>query len=167
MNSKEKEQRILYILLFYTRRLLIINIVNDRQIIGITLWWAEGTKSRRDKRWPKAVTYPIEVTNTDPRIIQIFLDMLRKDIGIDESKLRVQIQIHKGDDQEKLEKYWSLITQLPVSKFNKTIVRPTGNKPGKSNGTCKVRFSDKIVYERLEKLLHEAISSVSGCGAVG
>ncbi len=127
---------------------------------GLVLWWAEGTKSRRDTRWKNAITYPIEITNTDPKIISIFLDLLRKEFDVDESKIKVQIQIHKGDNREELENYWSNITRIPKSRFNKTIIREVGNKPGKSKGTCKVRFSDKIVYGKLKSALDDIVEQL-------
>src|SRR5680860_1554754 len=110
------------------------------EIVGIILWWAEGTKSRRDKRWKTARTYPIEITNTNPEIIKFFLEFLRKDLRVDTKRIYVQIQIHQGDNQEDLERFWTKVTRIPKENFQKTIVRPTGNKIGKSNGTCKVRF---------------------------
>lgn len=124
-----------------------------RTIVGLSFWWAEGTKSRRDKRWKNAVTYPVEITNTDPIIIKVFLDMLRRDFNVDDDRIRVQIQIHEGDRQEELEEEWSRVTKISRSHFNKTIVRPKGNKPGKSNGTCKVRFADKKTYLKLKESL--------------
>ena len=89
-----------------------------RQIVGSILWWAEGTKSRKDKRWKKAVTYPVEITNTNPKIIQAFLNFLRKDIGIDVKKLKIQIQIHEDNDRIKCEIYWSEITNISLKRFN-------------------------------------------------
>lgn len=78
----------------------------------------------------------------------------------DEEKIAVQIQIHYGDDKLKLENYWSKITDIPKRRFNKTIVRPAGHKPGKSLGTCKVRFSDKATYLQLEKMLVKELSAI-------
>ena len=69
-----------------------------RQVVGIIIWWTEGTKAYRDKRW-KSWIYPVDVTNTNPEIIQSFLDFLRKDIGITEMRLKLQLQIHDGDNQ--------------------------------------------------------------------
>lgn len=124
------------------------------------MWWAEGTKSRRDKRWRQAVSYPVEITNTNPAIIKIFLDFLRYDIEIHEEKLHLQIQIHEGDDQAKLEEYWSILTAIPKERFNKTIIRPVGNKVGKSRGTCKIRFADKVTYLRLQELLLQVLDQL-------
>ncbi|HBH46193.1 MAG: hypothetical protein A2445_00690 [Candidatus Jacksonbacteria bacterium RIFOXYC2_FULL_44_29] len=135
-----------------------------RQIIGLTLWWSEGTKSRRDKRWKKAVSYPVEITNTDPAIVKIFLAFLRNDVGINESRLKVQLQIHADNNQKDCEEFWSKVTQIPKLRFHKTIIRPIGNKPGKTMGTCKIRYHDKktynIVTNGLNQLLRQLNSGV-------
>ena len=102
-----------------------------RQIIGIVLWWAEGTKARRDKRWENTWMYHVDFTNTDSQMIKLFLEFLREDIIIEESRLKLQLQIHEGDDKEELEQYWSLATKIPKDRFYKTIVRPKGNKVDK------------------------------------
>ena len=132
------------------------------EIVGVILWWGEGTKSRRDKRWKNARSYPIEFTNTNPIMIKVFLDFLREVVHIEETRLRVQIQIHEGDDQERLEAFWSELTQIPRSQFNKTIVRPVGKKVGKSNGTCKIRFVSKEVYLQIEGMLKKALIDTFG-----
>ena len=134
--------------------------LTSREIAGIIIWWSEGTKSRRDKRWKTAKTYPIEVTNTNSEIIKLFLDFLRKDLKIDNERIYLQLQIHKGDDREYLEDYWSKLTKIPRRSFQKTIIRPAGNKIGKSKGTCKIRFSDKDLYLNLEKLLAAVLDEI-------
>ena len=134
--------------------------LTTREIVGIILWWGEGTKSRRDKRWKNARSYPIEMTNTNPRMIKIFLDFLRYDLHVDETRVRLQLQIHEGDDQRFLEDYWSGITNIPRERLNKTIIRPVGKKVGKSRGTCKIRLADKALYLRLENLLQKTLDEM-------
>jgi hypothetical protein len=127
-----------------------------RRIIGPIIWWTEGTKAYKKKNgnWVKNV----DVTNTNPRIIVAFLDFLRYDVGVDEKRLRGQLQIHEGDSQDDIESFWSSITNIPREQFTKTILRPRGNKIGKSRGTCKVRYSDKLTYEKIEKRLRDVLS---------
>lgn len=124
--------------------------------VGLTLWWAEGTKVRVDKRWKNTFNYSIELTNTDPKIINLFLKYLRERMSVQNEKIKLQLQIHLGDNQEELESFWEEETGIPRCQFNKTIVRPVGNKIGKSRGTCKVRIYDKklhiLLLERLENL---------------
>lgn len=132
-----------------------------RLTIALMLWWCEGTKRRRDKRWKNAYLYPIEITNTNPRIIKIFTDFLREDLKVPNGKLKGQIQIHEGDNQEKVEKYWSKILDIPRSQFNKTIVRPKGNRPRDNNGTFKLRTYDKALFKKLEILLKKELSVIN------
>ena len=118
-----------------------------RRIIGLVIWWTEGTKA-----------YNVDVTNTNPKIIMAFLDFLRYDVGVNEKRLRIQLQIHEGDNQDAIESFWSTITTIPRNQFTKTIIRPRGNKVGKSRGTCKVRYSDKLTYEKIEEKFKEVVS---------
>src|SRR3990167_1980577 len=113
-----------------------------RQVVGIIIWWTEGTKAYRDKRC-KSWIYPVDVTNTNPEIIQSFLDFLRKDIGITEMRLKLQLQIHYGDNQEEIEDYWSKATKIPRERFTKTIIRQTDpSKATKFTRKC-VKVSGK------------------------
>ena len=132
-----------------------------RQVVGAIIWWTEGTKSYKDKRWSNVWISNVDVTNTNPQIIKAFLEFIRKDIKIDESRLKLQLQIHEGDDKSKLEKYWSKETGIPLERFTKTIIRPVGKKIGKSNGTCKVRYSDKATYGKIDKITKEILYTIN------
>ena len=135
--------------------------MNELKTVGAILWWAEGSKSRRDKRWKRAVSYPIEITNTNPEIIRLFVKYVTEEVGIPKEKLKVQIQIHENDSQAELEAYWSEITGIPLSMFNKTIIRKVGNKPGKTRGTCKIRCYSKEYYGRILSDLQSVLSRVA------
>lgn len=123
------------------------------EAVCLTLWWTEGTKMRKDTRWRDTFIYVVEVTNTDPEIITLFLNYLRTYLGVHNEKIKVQLQIHEGDNQDNFEKFWSEETGVPRTQFNKTIIRPRGNKVGKSKGTCKIRVYGKSLHLMLlEKL---------------
>ena len=104
--------------------------------------------------------YHVDFTNTDSQMIKLFLEFLRKDVVIEEPRLKLQLQIHEGDDKERLEQYWSLATKIPKDRFYKTIVRPKGNKVDKNNGTCKIRYCDKQTYKKMSSLLNNIITTV-------
>lgn len=133
-----------------------------RQIIGLIIWWTEGTKAYKRKEYKNTWVYNIDVTNTNSEIIELFLNFLRNDVGLDESRLKLQLQIHDGDNQEEIEKFWSKLTKIPRNRFTKTIIRPTGNKIGKSKGTCKIRYSDKQKYLVLDSLLKDLLIQANG-----
>lgn len=128
-----------------------------RKIIALIIWWCEGTKARRDYRWKNAYLYPIEVINTNPKIIKIFLDFLIEEMKVPSEKIKGQLQIHKGDHKMKMEKYWSDYLNLPIKQFNKTIIRKKGNKIGKTKGTFKLRVYNKKLFEKLQEMLDHEI----------
>ena len=86
----------------------------------------------------------------------------------DETRLKLQLHIHEGDNQSSLENYWSEVTQIPKKRFTKTIIRPIGNKIGKTKGTCKIRYSDKETYLKLKNILRQTFKKylcrLYGCG---
>lgn len=128
---------------------------NLRAVTALTIWWCEGTKARKDPRWKTAMLSPVEVINTDPRVIKIFLTFITEDLGLELSKVKGQLQIHEGDNKQELEQFWSKATGVPLSQFNKTIIRPTGNKIAKNRGTFKIRTYNKTLYNNLHKMLNE------------
>ncbi len=131
--------------------------MKNRKIKALIIWWCEGTKARRDYRWKNAYLYPIEVINTNPKIIKIFLDFLREDMNVPHEKIKGQLQIHEGDNKKSFEKFWSNYLDLPVEQFNKTIIRKKGNKIGKTRGTFKLRVYNKKLFERLYGMLEKEI----------
>lgn len=122
---------------------------------NLVIWWTEGTKIRIDRRWKNTFNYSVEITNTDPEIITLFLKYLKERLSVQNEKIKLQLQIHQGDNQEEFEGFWEEKTGIPKKQFNKTIIRPIGNKIGKSKGTCKIRVYDKKLYLRLFDLLEE------------
>ena len=138
------------------------------QTIALTIWMCEGTKQRKDKRWKNAYLHAIEVTNTDPVIIKIFINYLRRNLRVPNGKLHGQVQIHEGDNKRELESFWSKVTNIPIAQFNKTIIRKRGNKQGKTKGTFKIRMYDKAIFEQLQKLLKVELDGlISGTSSVG
>lgn len=132
-----------------------------RKTIALIIWWCEGTKPRRDYRWKNAYLYPIEVINSDPKIVRIFADFLRINLKVSNEKLRGQIQIHEGDNQKEIEKFWCRAIGIKKSQLNKTIIRAKGNKPGKNKGTFKLRVYNKKLHERLSEMLQKELKNIT------
>lgn len=134
--------------------------MQKKEVVALIIWWCEGAKLRKDKRWKNSYLYPIEVTNTDRRIIKIFLEHIRNKYRVPLERFKGQLQIHIGDDQYRLEKYWSEGLGLPLDQFNKTIVRLKGNKPNKTKGTFKLRFYNKKIFSLLQNDLDKLIKDI-------
>ena len=88
----------------------------DIFIAGVAMYWSEG------------YTYPggdqVGFTNSDPKMILFMLKWLREICKISVEKLSFQIKInklHKNRIRD-VENYWSKLTEVPLSQFNKTIL---------------------------------------------
>lgn len=93
--------------------------------------------------------------NSDPFIISLFLYLLRYCYKIDENKFRCTLQCRNDQNIKKLEKFWSRITKIPLSKFYKARIdsRTIGKKSVKPDykGVCRIDcFSAKILIELLQ-----------------
>jgi hypothetical protein len=135
-------------------------MIAKHQTIALIIWLCEGTKPRQSKIWKNTYYMPVEVINCDSKIIKIFADFLRIQMKVPNYRLRGQIQIHEGDNKEEIENFWEKETGIPKSQFNKTIIRPKGNKPNKNKGTFKLRLYDKPLYEKLLDLLKLELQSI-------
>ena len=121
-------------------------------LIGVSLYSCEGTRLRRDKRRKNLVYHwVIEFTNSNPRLIQVFVVFLRKVIKIDENRLKGQLFIYDNLVQKQLEKFWSEVAGIPLLNFNKTIILKQKNEKYKPNpnGTFKIRYHSKEAVQRL------------------
>ena len=128
----------------------LISLISDpavAKLVMIMLYWGEGTKSRKRAQ----VTFG----NSDPKIIDLFLQLFRKTYEIKESKFRCTVLCRADQDIEKLEKFWQKITKIPFTQFYKTRIdkRTIGKQTTKKDyrGVCRIDyFSAKILEELLE-----------------
>lgn len=134
--------------------------MTSRKLAALIIWWCEGTKLRKDKRWKNSYIYSTEVTNTNPEVVKIFLDYLVIDLKFDLGKVKGQLQIHEGDNQKEFENYWSQYLKLPIEQFNKTIVRPRGTRQKEHTGTFKLRIHGKQLFSDLQILLDKEIKGL-------
>jgi len=88
---------------------------NELFIIGVILYWAEGSKEKEYK--PGSL---FQFSNMDPRIIRIILIWILKVCKIERNMLIFNIFLHESHKDKVLEvrEYWSKITGFPMSSFN-------------------------------------------------
>jgi len=94
----------------------------DLFISGIAMYWSEG--------YTAPSNYDVGFTNSDPKMILFMLEWFKNccKISIDRFSLRVGInKIHKKRVKE-VEKYWSDLTEIPLSQFNKPSLKKTETK---------------------------------------
>ena len=110
------------------------------RVAGTMLYLAEGAKQRG----------VVDFTNSDPRLIAVFLAFLRRICGISEVRLRAALYAYPDQDIQHLHRFWSEHTGIPLSQFNKPYVRPlTPNVSRRkmSVGLLHIRYSDRRLLE--------------------
>lgn len=109
----------------------------QKSLLGI-LYWAEGQKL------PLRGS-PVKFVNTDPRLVLLFLTLLRNCYQLDESKLRVRLHLHWYHNIGKIRKFWSELLGIDESRFGKVYIkRRSKTKKFRKNfaGICFVIYYD-------------------------
>ena len=137
-----------------------IDINKDvERLLCSLLFWAEGAKDLRHVRF----------SNSDPKMIRVFLYLLRNNFNIDESKLRVVLHLHEYHNEEEQKIFWSEITSIPLTKFNKVWRKPhTGlrKRPG-YKGCVDLRYYNHTVAQELEATYNAFAKLVVGASFNG
>lgn len=119
---------------------------NVAKIALAMLYLGEGGKNLRGS---------LMFGNSDPLIIGLFLQLLRRCYAIDETKFRCTLQCRADQNTKKLERFWRKITKIPRSQFYKARIDPrTIGKPSRKldyRGVCRIDyFSAEIFLELMQ-----------------
>ena len=127
----------------------------ELRLAGALLYVCEGTKLRRDMRYKNTFIYAIEFTNSDPRIVALFLRFLTEELQVNISKIKGQLFIYPDLDQEKVMRTWSQKTHVPIEQFQKVIMLKTKVSKFKANplGTFKIRYTNKKKFLELQSVI--------------
>lgn len=96
--------------------------------------------------------------NSDPRIIRLFLVLLRGCFEISEDKFRCTVQCRADQDQAKLEHFWFTVTKIPRTQFYKPRVdtRSIGKKTLRKDymGVCRIDYFSGYIYNELQAIVN-------------
>lgn len=126
---------------------------------GLMLYWAEGTKHRTR----------VDLANTDPKLVLVFLRFLREICGVAESRFRGSLFIYEGQDAGEIRRYWSSLTRIPESQFTKPYVSRFREIRVRQTvlpyGVVHIRYSDKRLLQYiLSEAQQEADAFIYGAG---
>ncbi len=100
----------------------------------------------------KAGSY-ISFGNSNPRVIDLYLKLLRKCYIIDDSKFRVTVQCRADQKIEYLIKFWYAVTNISKKQFYPTQIDPrTIGKPTQKvnyKGVCKIDYFSAYIFDDL------------------
>jgi hypothetical protein len=99
-------------------------------LMGIMLYWAEGSKEK-----DYAPGSPADFSNSDPRMIRLFLIWLRDAIGLGDEDIFIELYVHetRKDDIPKMIKIWSRHIGFPKSKFRHIYLKKGKTKTNRKN----------------------------------
>lgn len=99
----------------------------DLFIAGVVAYAAEGTKTK-----PWQTSKPVGFTNSDPRMIRLFLRWLSL-MGIDRSSLSFRVSIHRGAEVASAVRFWSSVVGVPAERFHRTTLKKGNPKTRRRN----------------------------------
>lgn len=121
------------------------------------LYWAEGTKTR--------YVSGLRFANSDPRMINLYMALLRHCYSVDETRLRLRIHVHSYHDIEKTKRYWSRLTRIPLSQCGKIWIKPrSATRKFRENfmGLCFINYLDSSVRKEILGLAYAIQDRVAG-----
>ncbi len=85
-------------------------------ILGIGLYWAEGSK-----RSPA-----FGFMNSDSEMARLMINWIREYLRPAEDEIRMRVYTHKSFAHEKHEEVWAKLLTIPLNRFGKTIFKSQG-----------------------------------------
>ncbi|MEK9173595.1 MAG: helix-turn-helix domain-containing protein [Patescibacteria group bacterium] len=114
---------------------------NPLFIAGNMLYWAEGDSK---------VKNPLRLTNTDPRMIRLYVKFLIRILKIDKNKIRATLILYPDLNKNSCINFWSKEIDLPRSQFYKTQFiegrHPTSRL---SRGICMIGNNSRQLKEKV------------------
>ncbi|MFC1612447.1 hypothetical protein ACFL29_01200 [Patescibacteria group bacterium] len=127
-----RNQRIILTQKIYREAEIEINKLSQRELwlMGIMLYWAEGSKEKENN-----TGQGVQFTNSDPYMIKIFLKWLFEICKINVEKINLSIYIHENhrNNLNRVKKYWSYCTGLPINYFEKIYFKKHKPKTNRKN----------------------------------
>lgn len=120
-------------------------------VSGVALYWAEGYKmGAKGSKWKS-----FDFANSDPEIIQLMVEFIKKYLPDYFNKVVIQIIAHDNVDISQSVKYWSDLTGIKKDNFIKTTIYNNINSKGIRNkkrlpyGTIHLRINSVKVFFRV------------------
>jgi len=114
---------------------------NPLFVAGLMIYWGEGDSKPQN---------PLRVSNTDPRMINLYVKFLLDVLKLSPEKIRLALTLYPDLEDEGCKKFWASVTGLTLKNFIKTqYIR--GYHPTKrlKHGICVVIVNSRQVKEKI------------------
>lgn len=127
----------------------------DLFVLGVGLYWAEGHKKPIVRNGKARTYHPVSFTNSDPKLVALFVRFIKEICAIDENKISIGIRFSEHQDPIYLLDFWQKIVRIPTERFSKTIQAPGTSSSRKRPfnslpyGTVQVRVGSTALYHKI------------------
>ena len=106
---------------------------------ALALYWGEGDKRSKNH---------VKITNTDPKLLAVFVQFLTSICGVEASKIRLALFIYPDLSESNCKSFWS--RQLGINNFHKSQVLPSRHQTNRlPYGVCTVVVSNSYLKRKL------------------
>ncbi|MBX4189414.1 hypothetical protein KW785_02355 [Candidatus Parcubacteria bacterium] len=121
-------------------------------LIGIVLYWAEGSKQ---KEWN--VSQTLQFTNSDPYMVRVYLQWLRKSLRIPKEDICFSLTVHENHKNrlKQIIRHWENVTGFKDHLSDRVYFKRHKPKPGRYNtvenyyGTMRVMVRNSTNLNRM------------------
>ena len=118
--------------------------MSDDQLdaFALGLYAGEGAKT------PGAVS----MANTNPLLLRLFVDWLRRNFDIEEDRLRARLYLHQGLDLDEATAYWSAVTSIPETQFQRpyrAVADPSRRHAKHERGCLTIVYHCSVTHRRV------------------
>src|SRR3989338_617423 len=127
----------------------------DVLMIGLALYWAEGHKRLIVKDGKERTYHPVELTNSDPGIVKIFIRFLRETFGVVPRDIKVELRLFEHQDAGRAIDFWSKATSIPRKNFRKPYYGISISSRGKrpyyrlEHGIIRIVLSKTVLFHKI------------------
>lgn len=130
--QKRKDQRIQAVKEIQKEAISDIGEISKRELwfVGVALYWAEGSKEKESNPGSG-----LRFTNSDPRMIRLFIRWLRHCCGVIDDDIAFEVFIHENRRGriERVVGYWAKVTGYPPRCFSHIYFKKNKIKTNRKN----------------------------------
>lgn len=111
-----------------------------KRLLCAFLYWGEGAKTFGT----------IKFTNSDPKLVALFLKLFRESFVLDELRLAATLHLHSYHDERKQLLFWSNVTKIPIDRIHIYRKQNSGNRIKENYPGCiTVNYSNSRLFTAL------------------
>jgi hypothetical protein len=105
----------------------------------------------------------LKFANTDPKMAQLYVILLRKCYKLDETKFRIFLHLHYYHDIKKSRNFWSKSLNVPLNQFGKVYIKKRSKtKRFRKNfmGICFISYLDSNIRKEVMEIFEQLYLSM-------